>query len=151
MWPDDLAFGEAGELKGLSYLEYDSFEQAPRRRFKDWDFWIVRKGKKSYWEVKTCRHCHRTGNVVIEFESSGEASGIATTKADFWMYILEYEPTFFMIPVKKLKQMIAAKEYHSIRRIAEGGKNVAYFFDRTLFEDYEYGTTEESPAPAGAA
>lgn len=150
MFEDDLAFGEAGELRGLSYLEYDTFQQAPKRRFKDWDFWITRKGKKTYWEVKTDRHTHRSGNIVIEFESSGEPSGITTTKADYWMYILEYEPTFFMIPVADLKQMIAEAKYHSIRHIAERGKNTAYFFDRSLFEDYEYGIAEESPAPTTA-
>jgi len=145
MFEDDLAFGEAGELRGLTYLEYDCFEQAPKRRFKDWDFWIEKDGTRTYWEVKTDRYTHKTGNIVIEFESSKEPSGISTTKADMWLYLLEYEQsTIFMIPVPALKQMIADKQYHSIRHIAERGKNTAYFFNRELFADYEY-EVEESP------
>lgn len=135
---DDKAFGEAGESRALLYIDYDTYEAAPRRRFKDWDFFTVKNGKRTYWEAKTDRFTHRSGNIVIEFESSGEPSGIAATKADKWIYLLDGEPTIFIIPTADLKQMIEDNKYHSIRHIAERGKNSAYFFDRTVFEDYEY-------------
>jgi len=40
-------------------------------------------------EVKRDRQTQKTGNVYIEYESRGKASGIATTKADKWAYILQ--------------------------------------------------------------
>lgn len=135
---EDEEFGDSGEQLALSYLEYDTYQRAPKRRFKDWDFWVESNGIREFWEVKYDRYTHKSGNIVIEFESSGEISGIAATKADKWMYILNGEPTIFMIPVTDLKQMIAEKRYDSIRRIAEYGKNKAYFFNRDLFTEYEY-------------
>ena len=44
-------------------------------------------GKKI--EVKLDKLAHRTGRVFVEFESRGKPSGLATTQADYWCYILE--------------------------------------------------------------
>ena len=140
VWVTDEAHGDEGERMALEYLEYDAYERAPKRQFRDWDFWIERAGKKQYWEVKRDRRTHVTGNVVIEYQSNGQPSGISATRADFWMYIIDDEPTIFIIPVRKLRQMIRDRQFDSIRRIAEGGKNVAYFFNRSVLKDYEYTT-----------
>lgn len=38
-------------------------------------------------EVKFDFACYRTGNFYIEYECRGKSSGIATTKANYWMLI----------------------------------------------------------------
>jgi hypothetical protein len=40
-------------------------------------------------EVKRDRLTKQTGNVYIEYQSRGKPSGIKTTKADKWAYILQ--------------------------------------------------------------
>jgi hypothetical protein len=40
-------------------------------------------------EVKRDRQTKQTGNVYIEYQSRGKPSGIKTTKADKWAYILQ--------------------------------------------------------------
>jgi hypothetical protein len=39
-------------------------------------------------EVKTDQMAGQTGNVYIEYECRGRQSGIATTKAEFWAWVL---------------------------------------------------------------
>lgn len=55
--------------------------------------------KKDDWAV-------RSGNIAIEFESRGKASGILVTKADFWCHVIGH---FFVLvfPVIFLKQVYA--------------------------------------------
>lgn len=48
-------------------------------------------GKKI--EVKTDFQASRTGNLYIEFECWGKRSGLATTKADFWVFLIMKEGT----------------------------------------------------------
>jgi len=42
-------------------------------------------------EVKFDFACYRTGNFYIEYESRGKPSGLATSKADYWMLIASTE------------------------------------------------------------
>ena len=60
----------------------------------------------------------KTGNVFIEFESRGKASGIATTQSDFYAIKTSHN-SFVLIETQKLKQ-IARKH---IDRIVLGGDN----------------------------
>jgi hypothetical protein len=42
-------------------------------------------------EVKRDRQAWRTGNVAVEFRCRGAWSGISTTKADWWAFLLDNE------------------------------------------------------------
>jgi hypothetical protein len=64
---------------------------------------LTEKGKV---EVKTDRMAHKTGNIVIEFESRGKPSGIATTGADYWMYWIENSGIGIFIPTDKLREIV---------------------------------------------
>lgn len=39
-------------------------------------------------EVKTDLQASQTGNVFVEYESRGKLSGISTSEADFWCFII---------------------------------------------------------------
>ena len=56
-------------------------------------------------EVKYDRMTRKTGNVYIEYESRGKASGIRTTEADYWTYFT-HDDECFTISTKKLKEKI---------------------------------------------
>ena len=58
--------------------------------------------KNSLVEVKYDLQAHRTGNEFIEFESRGEPSGIATTRAQWWTFKID-DTTFITIGVDELK------------------------------------------------
>lgn len=133
-----LAYGRAGEAYALRLINWDSYELAPDEAFPDYDIKTQWNGAQQTWEVKRDGYTKYTGNIVIEFESSGRPSGIMTTKADTYIYLVDGEPTVFFIPTDVLRRFIAEGKYHAIRGIAERGKNKAYFFRRSLFEDYEW-------------
>ena len=73
-------------------------------------------GKKI--EVKTDFRVSETGNIVIEFESRGKPSGIATTEADYWCIIFGGAHSFkqmVLIETERLKE-IARDYFHDVRR-----------------------------------
>jgi hypothetical protein len=74
-------------------------------------------------EVKTEREKWKsTGNIVIEFESRGKPSGIATTEAEYWFHNLALGNDIVMtlvIPTKILRNYIA----QTMPRVVSGGDN----------------------------
>jgi hypothetical protein len=92
----DLEYGEAGESKLLSILN----------------------GAKKV-EVKTDRLAHLTGNIAIEFRYKGRLSGISTTEADYWAFVLLEGAVIIMIETDRLKK-IARKNYR-LGNVASGG------------------------------
>jgi hypothetical protein len=70
-------------------------------------------------EVKTDRIAHITGNVAVEYRYRGRPSGIATTEADYWAFLLYDMTTIIMIPTEKLKAI--AREKYKQDQITLGG------------------------------
>jgi hypothetical protein len=55
-------------------------------------------------EVKRDLKAKTTGNVFVEFESRGKPSGIATSEADFWCFVLG--DRFVLIEADALKKLV---------------------------------------------
>lgn len=74
-------------------------------------------------EVKTERDKWKsTGNIVIEFESRGRPSGIASTEADYWFHNLAIGNDIVMtlvFPVYKLRSYIT----NNMPKMIRGGDN----------------------------
>jgi len=73
-------------------------------------------------EVKTDRLWKNTGNVAVEFKSRGKKSGLATTHASYWAFILDNQGNtegIIIVPIGKLK---AIATYHYLQgKITFGG------------------------------
>jgi hypothetical protein len=61
-------------------------------------------------EVKTDMAAHRTGNIAVEFRCNGKPSGISTTEADYWAFVLLNGEVIYFIQVERLKEL-ARQEY----------------------------------------
>lgn len=70
-------------------------------------------------EVKRDFRASQTGNVFVEFFCRGKPSGLATTKATHWAFILDDE-TVVLLPTEKLKKI--AREAHRSRGAVMGGE-----------------------------
>lgn len=74
-------------------------------------------------ELKTERfQWEQTGNIFIEYESRGEPSGLATTKADFWCHELargDDTLCYLLIPTDRLKAVCRHK-YKAARKEGAG-------------------------------
>jgi len=91
----DLRFGQAGEQRVADLLSLSAAKI----------------------EIKTDRLWKTTGNIALEFEWRGRPSGLATTKADHWIFILADGDEDFaklIFSVEKLKG-IARRFTHNIR------------------------------------
>ena len=75
---------------------------------------LTPNGKEITIEIKEDFSCARTGNVGVEYECRGRASGIEVSKADFYIYKV-HQPDgkkgVYVIQTPKLKQMIADELY----------------------------------------
>jgi len=70
-------------------------------------------------EVKYDLKAKQTGNVFIEYESRGKASGISTSLADY--YCIAIEDSFHIIKSKALKDK--CRKYLRTKRDVLGGDN----------------------------
>ena len=75
-------------------------------------------------EVKTDRIAHITGNVAVEYKYKGRPSGIATTEADYWAFLLYDMTTIIMVPTDKLKH-IARQKYKQDQITLGGDENAS--------------------------
>jgi len=55
-------------------------------------------------EVKRDLKFKVTGNIFIEFESRGKPSGIATSEADYWCFVLD--EIYILLKTQSLKELI---------------------------------------------
>lgn len=55
-------------------------------------------------EVKRDLKSKTTGNLFIEYESRGKASGIATSEAEYWCFALE--GCFILLTAERLKALV---------------------------------------------
>jgi hypothetical protein len=87
---------------------------------EDWVNDIFTSGKKV--EVKTDRLAHKTGNVFIEYESRGKPSGVSTSDAHYWIYIIDESKSAIILDVNILKDKL--RKFHKEGRyLMNGGDN----------------------------
>jgi len=70
-------------------------------------------------EVKSDRKAKTTGNIAIEYRSRGKPSGLATTRANFWVFILDGMGMFIGIATDKLRKI--ARGYYIHGDVVKGG------------------------------
>lgn len=94
-------------------------------------------GDKDYtFEVKEDFTCARTGNVGVEYECRGKASGIAVSKADYYIYKIhtKNEILFVLMRTTTLKAKIENKKYFRTVNGGDIGSNsLNYLFKLNAF------------------
>ena len=76
-------------------MNYSQTQLVPQGKFKDYDadLSLGKRGEletlgilSGTLEVKTDRLAYRSGNLFVEYECRGKASGLAATTADWWAF-----------------------------------------------------------------
>jgi len=80
---------------------------------------LLLKGDKI--EVKTDLQATQTGNVFIEYQSRDRLSGLSTSKADYWAFLISNEQ-IIIIETNKLKELCKTK---GLRRVDGGDNNTS--------------------------
>ena len=71
-------------------------------------------------EVKRDFKSSKTGNIFVEYECRGKPSGIATSEADYWAFILNGERVV-ILPTEFLKDL--CRIYYDMGKTTRGGDN----------------------------
>lgn len=110
----DLKKAEPYELEAINRIKnINHVNLRMRCDNKDYDF--MTSDYKTY-EVKNDMMASKTKNFYIEFMSYGKASGIETTKAEY--YILIYDKNiYYLVDVIKLKETINNENIKFQKRI----------------------------------
>lgn len=96
------------------YYDLDFGEKA-----EDWVKQVFSDGTKV--EVKFDRMAHLTGNLFIEVYSRGKASGISTTQANYWIFLVKEKSYSLIVNTEKLKEL--CRIVHQIDGFVKGGDN----------------------------
>ena len=94
-------------------------------------------------EVKTERDWWtRTGNIAIELEYKGNASGINKTEAPYWIHVLQEKDSPFcivIIPVKKLKILVNKLIESGVepRMVGDGNNSKCLIVKKEILLNYE--------------
>ena len=103
---NDIIIGEKKELEILNIIKgFDEDVYKIEGKFKPYD--IIAPNLKKTFEVKFDIGSKKTPNFFLEYECNGKPSGLASTKADYWVICDEEENNF--INTTKLKDI--AKTY----------------------------------------
>ena len=105
-----------------------------------YDISAIIKEKKYSFEVKTDFISEKTGNIAIEYFSRGKPSGISTTQADFYVYVIntiKKQDYCYIIKVSKVKELIENKLF--FRSVDGGDKDshtLCYLFKEDIFSKH---------------
>jgi hypothetical protein len=118
------------KLYSAEILEYDNDTN-------EYDIRAVIKGKECTFEVKEDFVGETTGNVGLEFECRGKASGIQTSKANYHIYKLhtmEHGIQFVIHTTVGLRRMVENCEYFRVVNGGDKGSNsMNYLFKYNIF------------------
>lgn len=124
----DLEDGHQAELEVIELLKRTRplFKNVERCHTKEYDFRGEVWGGYITFEVKYDLMVEKTGNIAIEYESRGKPSGIATTKANFWVY--KFLGRYFLYLTSELKKhLYEDKGYDRKATGGDKGSNTKMF------------------------
>ena len=134
----DLELGNKYEKDFVKDLRPEDYK-IMNGKFKEYDIEIYKYGKTKYYEVKSDRFTHKTGNFCIEYECNSNESGITSTTSDYYVYYVikpNNEHDIYVIPTRKIRRLIKKQEYKKDISGGDGYRSRFYLFDKDKFEEY---------------
>ena len=110
----DLKLGNDGEETLIKFLESKGCTYIDSNNDNKYDLKMVKKGKETTYEIKTdvfIAPIYDTGNIFIEYESRGKASGISVTQADWFVTYFLFLNELWFIKTESLRKLILENEY----------------------------------------
>ena len=116
----DLAFSQKYENELINLIKGHVKVETSQDKglFKEWDVrFTFEDGHTEAHEVKCDRNGYKTGNVLVEFECSGQPSGIQTTKSDYYSFFIispNGDYTCIILETEHVRQQINNNKYTRI-------------------------------------
>jgi hypothetical protein len=110
----DLALSQSSVNKVIEFLNSLGATDIQENNDNRYDLSFSLNKKRYTIEVKEDLMYHVTGNVAIEYCSRNKESGVTTSKASIWCYVLDrgvgYDGIYF-VKLKKLKKHLKEHQY----------------------------------------
>jgi hypothetical protein len=136
----DLKLGNEGEEKLAEYLTTKGSEYIDSNKDNRYDIKMLKNDKEITYEVKTdvkCAPLFDTGNIFIEFESRGKASGISVTESDWFVTYFLYLGELWFIKSKDLQALINTHDFPKFYNAGDiGSETHGYLIKRKDFKKY---------------
>lgn len=136
----DLKLGNDGESVIINFLESKGCTYVDSNNNNKYDLVMLTKGKETTYEIKTdvfIAPIYDTGNIFIEYESRGKASGILVTQADWFVTYFKYLKEIWFIKSKTLKTLIQNNNFEIFYDAGDvGSATHGYLIKRKDFKKY---------------
>ena len=95
----------------IKYYHYNSSVQVQRDNTNELDIEI----NNIKYEIKTDIKAVQTSNLFVEFICNAKPSGIITTKANYYIFVIPYStPMYILIDVLELEFLISTEQFERI-------------------------------------
>jgi hypothetical protein len=95
----------------IKYYRYNSSVQVQRGNTNEFDIEI----NNIKYEIKTDIKAVQTSNLFVEFICNAKPSGIITTKANYYIFVIPYStPMYILIDVLELEFLITTEQFERI-------------------------------------
>jgi hypothetical protein len=136
----DLKLGNDGEDVIINFLESKGCSYVDSNNDNKYDLKMITNGKETTYEIKTdvkVAPVYDTGNIFIEYESRGKASGISVTQADWFVTYFKYLKEIWFIKSETLKQLMSENEFPVFYDAGDvGSATHGYLIKRKDFKEY---------------
>lgn len=136
----DLKLGNEGEAILIDFLTNKGCSYIDSNNDNKYDIKMIKKNKEITYEIKTdvkCAPLFDTGNIFIEFESRGKASGISVTQADWFVTYFKYLGEIWFIKSDNLRELIKNNDFPIFRDAGDiGSATHGYLIKRKTFKNY---------------
>ena len=120
----DLKLGNDGETTVRIFLESQGAKFIDSNNDNKYDLKMMVKGLEKTYEIKTdvkVAPLFDTGNIFIEYESRNKPSGIATSKADWFVTYFLFLNELWFIKTESLRKLILENEYPIVKDAGDVG------------------------------
>jgi hypothetical protein len=123
----DLADGQQAEAEVMLLLAgYFKVPESDISRNNTSAFDLSINSLQLTFEVKNDLMAAKTGNVAVEYESRGRASGLAISQALYWVY--KFSNKYYLLHSNRLKQeLFDNKNYFRLATGGDAGSNTKMF------------------------
>jgi len=135
----DIVVGEHGEEFIKEFMIGKGYEYISDNKNKKYDLLMSYDNKEIKYEIKTDVYVspdYDTGNIVVEFESRGNPSGISVTEADYYVYFMPKLNEIWNIKMDKLRSLIKTNNFREVSGGDDGSNTKMYLIKREEYKEH---------------
>ena len=123
----DIQVGERGEDIIINHLISLGFSFLNKNHDYRYDYKMSYNNNIITYEQKTDIYPKNTGNLVVEFECRGKASGLSVTQADYFITYFAHFGEIWVIKTEDLKKLITYLKPHVMKNSGDKGSNTKLY------------------------